>query len=873
MNDIDLSSLFGALPDEIFVLDWDGIYQEVSAVSAGLLSSRGHELVGHSVQELFPSETADLFLGYIRSALSSKQGVHGEYVLQSSHGPIWYSASITPLSDTTVLWVARAITESKRAEKIRGVFAWLGAQLASAVDAQEAARTVLQAADEIVCWDAGFINLLADEESTDSELLTYSLVSFDKVHGERIDALRAGQTLPAGPYAKQALEQGAHLVQRISAPREEVVRFGNLEALSASLMFVPIRHGNRATGVMSIQSYTDGAYDEQDLHILQTLADFCSGALQRTYAEQRMRDSEKARVDSERRFQALIENSTDAVLLIDANACVTYVSPAIERLLGFKPEEYMKCANFSIFHEEDQPRAQTVFQHLLEHPAEPVFATWRMQHRDGEYRWLETTARNMLGDTAINGIICSMRDVTERQAVEQKLKHGAYHDALTDLANRAAFMEHLQRAIAKSERRSDYGFAVLFMDVDRFKVVNDSLGHIAGDRLLVQIAGRLIKCLRTSDIAARLGGDEFAFFIEDVFLPGDATRVAERVHQCLGEPCTIDGAEIFTSVSIGIALSSAGYEQPEDILRDADTAMYRAKGQGKGRYAIFDSQMHDKVVGQFQMESDLRRAIGRQELLLYYQPLVSLQNGHVVGFEALVRWQHPERGLVPPSEFIPLAEETDLISEIGWWVLREACQWMRSWQIESSIGRRLSINVNLSARQFTQPDLVEQIEAILKGIGLDPHCLKLEITETTIVENGESAIEMLSRLKELNVQLHVDDFGTGYSSLAYLHRFPIDALKIDKTFVQSLGKSEEALEISRAIIALARNMRMDPIAEGIETAEQLRILLELGCTLGQGFYFSRPLPAAEAKTLFERVFTCLPPTKGSLSFGGLILPN
>lgn len=401
----------------------------------------------------------------------------------------------------------------------------------------------------------------------------------------------------------------------------------------------------------------------------------------------------------------------------------------------------------------------------------------------------------------------------------------------------------------------DYGFAVLFLDLDRFKVVNDSLGHLVGDKLLIQVSERLRECLRAGDVAARLGGDEFAVLVDDVEIPGDATRVAERVESALSRPFLIDGSEIFTSSSIGIALSTTGYTLPEELLRDADTAMYRAKGEGKAQYAIFDAQMHEQAVHQLQLETDLRRALDRREFLLHYQPIVELESGQIIGFEALVRWNHPDRGVVMPGSFIPAAEETGLIVPMGWWILEEACRWMRGWQVESSYGRRMSISVNLSARQFLQPDLVQRIETILNQTGLPPHSLKLEITEGTIVKNQEAAVLMLGQLKELQVQLHVDDFGTGYSSLAYLHRFPIDALKIDRTFVQNLGSNEEALEISRAVVALAKNMRMEAIAEGIETPEQLEHLRRIGCNAGQGFLFSKPVPAGEAQSLVNYVFS------------------
>jgi diguanylate cyclase (GGDEF)-like protein/PAS domain S-box-containing protein len=854
---MNLAAVFSALPDDVFLLDWDGRYLEVPEVPAAMLSRKGRDLVGQYIRDLFPPDTADMFLGSIRRAISSGQVVQTDYVLHGNGVNYWYSASVSPVSDSTVLWVARDVTEKKRAERIREVFAWLGAELSSAVSAAEAARTALLAAEEIFGWDAGFLHMSMDPSLPANVMRMYSLVRYDRINGERHE-IPSPDHYQAGPFAIRAIEGGAFRLERHEAPADGLVPFGDTEKWSRSLMFVPIRYAGVTTGVMSIQSYTEGAYSEQDLEVLQTLSDFCSGALQRTLAEKRMQETQQARRDDERRFQALLENSNDAVLVMDANAHVKYVSPAIQRVLGFSAEDYLKIASFDLLHPDDRERAENEFKSILDHPGQTVHSEFRLRASSGEHRWIETATCNLLGDPAINGIVCNLRDVTERHAAEQKLKYGAYHDSLTELANRPAFIEHLQRALARHARNEKHAYAVLFLDVDRFKVVNDSLGHLAGDRLLVQVAERLVKCLRSTDIAARLGGDEFAVLVEDADPASAARHVAERIQHSLTRPFTIDGAEIFSSASIGIALSEGGYSQPDEVLRDADTAMYRAKGQGKGRYAIFDMKMHEMVAGQLQMETDLRRAIERNELLLYYQPVVSLHNGHVVGFEALVRWQHPERGMVMPSDFIPLAEETDLIADIGWWVLREACRWMRRWQLESSFGRRLSINVNLSARQFAQPDLVEQIESTLRETGLDPRCLKLEITETTIVENGETAIEMLGRLKELQVQLHVDDFGTGYSSLAYLHRFPIDALKIDRTFVQNLGKSEEALEISRAVIALARNMKMDPIAEGIETPQQLQMLSDLGCSLGQGFFFSRPLPGDQARMLFDRVFACQP---------------
>jgi diguanylate cyclase (GGDEF)-like protein len=426
------------------------------------------------------------------------------------------------------------------------------------------------------------------------------------------------------------------------------------------------------------------------------------------------------------------------------------------------------------------------------------------------------------------------------EETKEHFRHAAFHDPLTGLPNRAMFTELLRAEIETAKRNKNHLFAVLFLDLDRFKNVNDSLGHTHGDLLLVAFAERLEKILRPVDTLARFGGDEFAILISGISDATSAIKVAERIQSELSQPFELDRNSTFATASIGIALSSSGYDRSEDILRDADIAMYRAKENGKARYEMFDQDMHTRAVSRLQLESDLRQAVEQKEFCVYYQPIIALETGRLSGFEALVRWNHPRRGVVSPLDFIPVAEETGLIVSIGQWVLEEACRKVREWQLCSPPHRALSLSVNLSARQVAQPDLLDRIKAALEKSRLDPHHLKLEITESVVMDNAEAAALMFKQLRALGVQLSIDDFGTGYSSLSYLHRFPLNYLKIDRSFVMRMTTDNDNA-IVKTISTLAQNLGMQVIAEGIETAEQYEQLKSLGCEYGQGFLFSPPL--------------------------------
>jgi diguanylate cyclase (GGDEF)-like protein/PAS domain S-box-containing protein len=446
----------------------------------------------------------------------------------------------------------------------------------------------------------------------------------------------------------------------------------------------------------------------------------------------------------------------------------------------------------------------------------------------------------------LSAVTHALGGMIQRHQAEELLQHSAYYDALTGMPNRALLLERLDRCLKREVRHNEFRYAVLFLDLDRFKNINDSLGHASGDQILVNVAERLQQCVRPEDTVARLGGDEFAILLDDISDILDASQVAERIHAAMLPPFEFSGHEVFISTSIGITLGSPVYKTPEELLRDADTAMYRAKSQGTAKTAIFDEQMHAHVVALVTMETELRWAVERRELRVHYQPIVSASSGEAIGFEALVRWQHPERGMVSPAEFIPVAEECGLIGSIGRWVLQEACREAQAWHTRFPQRDRLFVSVNLSAKQFLQPSLAGEILQTLQESGLAPHQLHLEITESALLDNPETSKQVLVELRAHGIHLYIDDFGTGYSALSYLHNFPFDALKIDRSFVSKLGEGSKHTGMVSAIIAIAQSFGMDVIAEGVETSAQLELLQQLGCHNIQGYYFSRPLPAEAA---------------------------
>ena len=608
----------------------------------------------------------------------------------------------------------------------------------------------------------------------------------------------------------------------------------------------------------------------------------------RKRTEQELRQSEK-------RFRSLIENARDIIVILDEKGFCRYVSPSQERILGYPTAEVLGRSVFELIHPDEMPMVAQVFQGIIQMPKVGLgLAEYRVRHKDGFWCILEAVATNLLSEPSVRGIVVNCHDVTERKVAEDQLLHDALHDALTELPNRALLTDRLGQAFARVKRHPNYQFAVLFLDLDRFKVINDSQGHRTGDRLLVAVARRLLTCLRSGDTAARLGGDEFVILLEEIQGVDEAKAQAKKILRAIERPLNLEGNKVLITASIGIALSTDKYQWPGDILRDADIAMYRAKALGKARYEVFTSAMHTRAVALMHLEHDLRQSVEELNFrysivdlgdrvaenspmceidwklerpksqfappqlecpfTVYYQPIVCLKSGSTIGFEALVRWLHPERGLVSPMEFIAMAEETGLIMPLGLWVLNESCRQIIKWQsLNLPAGNsRLTVAVNLSGRQFSEPESIDQIKQVLQETGVDARCLKLEITETVVMEDGEAAAAMLSQLRELGIGLCIDDFGTGYSSLSYLHKFPINILKVDRSFVSRVGEMGENLEIVRAIVMLARSLGMEVVAEGVETAVQLAQMRAIGCEYGQGYFFSKPLDSEAATALLRR---------------------
>ncbi|HEU0053141.1 MAG TPA: EAL domain-containing protein, partial [Longimicrobium sp.] len=544
--------------------------------------------------------------------------------------------------------------------------------------------------------------------------------------------------------------------------------------------------------------------------------------------------------------EKVVDEMDDGVVVLDVEGRVVDLNPAARRILGVREAA------------------------LEGRPGPEVLGAWRslasadsfgdrrggdarrgdrrqVQTGEGEERRIYDVRVSPLANRAgaEQGRVVVLRDVTERARMEEELRRSAFYDALTGLANRALFLDRLEQA-AEHARRGKRPFAVLFLDLDRFKVINDSLGHQAGDELLVAVSRRLESCLRPCDTVARLGGDEFAVLLEDVADTGEAVQVAERIGTVVGLPVTLEGHEVVPSVSVGVVLGGELKSGAEHLLRYADVAMYRAKAGGRGRHEVFDPEMHESALERLHLETDLRKALERGELRLFYQPIVDLADGRTAGLEALLRWEHPERGLLVPGEFMRVAEESGLITGIGAWVLGEAASRLAAWQAAYPADPPLKVSVNVSTREVVDPGFVPRLEEVLRGASPAPDTLRVEVTEGALMRNAEQVISVLARLEALGIRCYMDDFGTGYSSLRYLHRFPVNVMKVDRSFVERVPDDREAVEVVRTIVTLARTLGMELIAEGVETEAQENLLRALGCHYAQGYRFSGPLSEADA---------------------------
>jgi len=584
------------------------------------------------------------------------------------------------------------------------------------------------------------------------------------------------------------------------------------------------------------------------------------------YQQRELQRIRRRLAEREHLFQLITENAADMIAVIGRNGQRLYNSPAYQKILGYSADELAATSSIDQIHPDDCARVLEAAE-KARNTGRGERLEYRIRHKDGSWRFIESTAsaiRSPEGET--EGLVIVNRDITERKRAEEKLDHLSFHDGLTNLPNRTLFLDRLQRAITHSRRHPDFRFAVLFIDIDEFKVFNDSLGHAAGDALLIQIAHRLTTSLRGDDTIsrpqlgntagalmgestlARPGGDEFTVLLEELHDPSDTIRVAERIQQRLAIPFDLNGQEIVLTVSIGIAFGGNAGAEAQDVLGDAEIAMYRAKSTSKGRCEVFDHAMHAGAIKRLQLETDLRKALELNQFRVYYQPIVSLHNGQIVGFEALSRWQRPE-GLVMPGEFIAVADETGIILPINRQLLYDACRQLRAWQSLFPSDPPLTLNVNITPKQFAQPELAAEIGKTLQETGLDPCCVNLEITETIAMADAERSAVVLSELKQLGVSLDIDDFGTGYSSLSRLQGFPVDTLKIDRAFISRIDTDPANHEIVRIIVMLAHGLQLRVVAEGVETQAQVNLLNDIGCELAQGYFYSKPAPAEAIEEL------------------------
>lgn len=793
----ETAALFDAMRDPSFVIDSDGVYQKVFAHDEDLLALPLKELVGSNISQVFDDETASKFKAVIADVLASGELRRLQYPLVLDEREMWFSASISPM-ENSVLWVARDITAAHYArEEVRQreeLFRLLAENSSDCLATYRPDGTLLYVSPVV----ERIFGYTAQELSGKS--------NFEMAHPDDIAVLLAAlQTAIDNPDTYQKVE-------------------------------VRLKHkqGYWVWTEITGHALTNGRGETEIHTVSRDITD-------RQATEEALRQAEE-------KYRSIFENAVEGIFQTTPDGHYLDANPSLARIYGYDSVAELR-ATFSDIAGQlyTDPNRRAEFVALMEDADEVSNFESQIRRKGGELIWISENARVVRDEIgAIAYYEGTVEDITSTRDNKQRLLHDALHDRLTGLSNRALFMDRLEQSFARLERHPNHLFAVLFLDFDRFKNINDSLGHLAGDELLKAIAQRLLECLRPGDSVSRFGGDEFALLLEDVRDLSDATLVAERVQNAMRKPFQLGSQEVFSSASIGIALGHGDYTNAEDLLRDADMAMYRAKALGKARHEVFDSEMHTRAVALLQLETDLRWAIERDEFRLHYQPIVTLDSGNIIGFEALIRWQHPERGLVAPAEFIPIAEETGWIMPIGRWVLQESCAQLAAWQAEIPSDPPLSMSVNLSGKQFSQPDLIETIETVIRETGIAPGTLKLEITESAIMEDAQTVTNRLLELRKIGVKLGLDDFGTGYSSLSYLHRFPLDTLKIDRSFVARLLEDGENREIVRTIVTLGKNLGMDVVAEGVEEAQQLSDLRGLNCQHGQGFFFARPMPADEA---------------------------
>lgn len=725
----------------------------------------------------------------------------------------------------------------------------LGRTVTSTLDRDEVFRRIVDAGVFLTKAEEGFLALL-DQESGQLYLQAAKNIDANQITTMRLPVTdtNIGKVLSMQRPLRLAKAPNSHLLK---------VSTG---FLVYSMLIVPILSRGVPLGVLSVDNRTvQRPFKEKDESVLMSLADFAGVALENAllYQQAQQEINERKRIESalresEERYALAVSGAKDGLWDWDMRANMVYYSPRWKEMIGYGEQELSSNPNewLQRVHPEDIGSFKANLSAHVKKLSSHFECEHRVQHKNGSYRWFLSRGIAVWDDKGnVTRIAGSQTDITLRKQAETKLLRDAMYDSLTGLPNRTLFIDRLKHSIDFSRRSSTYMYAVLFMDLDRFKDVNDSLGHAMGDKLLVNMAGLLEGILRPNDTVARLGGDEFVILIEGINNINDATIVADRLQEKLRTTPLLEEHSLYVSASIGIVLSLSGYERSEDVLRDADIAMYRAKANGRARYEIYDAVMRQRILERLTLESELRNALDANTLLVHYQPIIEISNGSVTGFEALVRWDHPRSGMMYPGQFMPLAEETGLIIPIDRFVLRRACQQTVEWQQRFPKHVRLSISANISSRQVAQPDFIDFLKETLQETGLDACCLLLEITENTIMENFDQTAHILQQLRQLGIQIHIDDFGVGYSSLNYLSRFPINSLKIDRSFIHMMTEDSSYLKIVQAIIRLTHSLGLSVTAEGVETQEQLSQLRELDCEFIQGYLISKPIDSKEASKL------------------------
>lgn len=763
--------------------------------------------------------------------------------------------------------IQRALSESRlKAERERLLreledrVTWLralsnvGRGVTSSLDRDTALERIVDAAVKLANADQGFIALL-DDTSEKLQLRVVKNIAEDKVQNLRLPV--------TDPLIKQAFESGQAI--RINRQQGENPLKVSTGLLVTNLIHVPLRYQNKTFGVLSVNNHTTMRdFTRRDEEILVSLGDYAAIAIENANLYQQAQEEirqrakvEKALRISEERYALAVAGANDGIWDWDLLSNKVYFSPRWKQMLGFTEEDIEDNleAWLKLIHPDDVENVKlNLYAHIQRQT--PYFnCEYRIRKKNGQYAWVLTRGLAVWDDDGKPiRMAGSQTDITERKNAEQQLLHDALHDALTGLPNRTLFLDRLKLAIERAKRREDYLFAVCMLDLDHFKNVNDSLGHLIGDRLLITVSNVLQQGLRSTDTLARFGGDEFVILLEDIRDTRNVFRITNWIHEKFAEPIRLVGHQVYITTSIGVVLSNDELTTPDEMLRDADIAMYVAKANGRARTEVFEPSMRNRVILRLSLENDLRDAIEKKQLEPYYQPIVSLADGKLIGFEALVRWNHPHRGVLNPPMFIPLAENTGKIVEIDRWMLRQACSKMRYWQEKyDSITPDLSMSVNISGKHITRPDFVDFITHVLTETKLAPQSLRLEITESTVVENNELARKVFRRLREMGVQVQIDDFGIGYSSLGYLSNFPVDGLKIDSSFVSRMMEDGNQMDIIQAIVMLTNRLNIRVIAEGVETADQLEQLRNLGCEFGQGYLVAMPLRDTQVELMLQKL--------------------